>query len=132
MYASTFATGRAPTARSPQLAAGGLAAKKRKVTFADLGTRNVAVTFHFPGSVWADSVELAGDFSAKAFPMTYSRGDDEWQLTIVLLRGRTYRYWFVLDRGERCFDGDGTISTPSAEVPEATPATRPLLLAAPR
>ncbi len=132
MQASTWSMGYAPAAGRLQPAAEGSPAGQRKVTFSGLGARNVAVTFRFPGSVWADSVELGGSFSVEAFPMTYSREDDEWQVTIVLLRGRTYHYWYVLDRHERCFDGDGTISTPSVEVAEAAPATRPLLLAAPR
>ncbi len=101
------------------------------VTINDLDARHVRATFRFPGSVWADSVQLAGDLAPCAYPMAYSRDDDEWQLTVILEVNRTYHYWYVLDGSERCFDRQDTFAAPGSAEEDVPAVAVPLLVAAP-
>lgn len=66
------------------------------------------VTFRFPGSIWADSVHLVGDFNdwnPSSLPLARSHDDDpDWQLTLELHSGRSYRFRYLLDGTTWCND----------------------------
>jgi 1,4-alpha-glucan branching enzyme len=70
----------------------------------------VIVTFEIPGSVWADSIHLVGDFNGwdrQSLPFRHNRRDD-WQVEVELERGREYRFRYLVDgdqwRSERHAD----------------------------
>ncbi len=63
-------------------------------------TELVSVTFQLPASIWAESVNLVGDFNdwnRRSHPMTRSRQDDRWQITLELERGRSYQFRYLVN-----------------------------------
>jgi len=63
-------------------------------------TRLVSVTFQLPASIWAESVNLVGDFNdwnRRSHAMTRSRQDDCWQITLQLERGRSYQFRYLVN-----------------------------------
>jgi 1,4-alpha-glucan branching enzyme len=63
----------------------------------------VLVTFKLPSSMWAERVNLVGEFNdwdTIAMPMVRSRGDDDWKATIELEAGRRYRFRYLIDGKE--------------------------------
>ena len=63
----------------------------------------VRVTFSLPSSVWAERVNLVGEFNGwdtTATPMLHSRLDTDWKVTIGLMTGRRYRFRYLLDGKE--------------------------------
>ena len=84
----------------------------------------VAITFHLPACLWAESISVVGDFNnwdPGVHPLHYSRAEDEWQVTVLLQAGRTYRYRFVLDGHEQCMDRESIVDL-SAGAPKAARA----------
>ena len=58
------------------------------------------VTFALPASVWAERVNLVGEFNdwdRTATPMTLDRYGAEWKATIDLKTNRRYRFRYLLD-----------------------------------
>ena len=53
----------------------------------------------------AKSVQLAGAFIPRSGKKDMVKGDEGWTLTLYLLPGGTYRYWFVVD-GKKRLDRD--------------------------
>jgi 1,4-alpha-glucan branching enzyme len=69
----------------------------------------VRVTFELPPTVWAESVNLVGDFnnwSPTSLPMNRGRNDDSWRLTLDLQRGREYQFRYLVNGTEWCNDWD--------------------------
>jgi 1,4-alpha-glucan branching enzyme len=66
--------------------------------------RNVArVTFELPSNMWAERVNLVGEFNdwdTTATPMTRNRSDANWRATIELKTGRRYRFRYLVDGKE--------------------------------
>jgi 1,4-alpha-glucan branching enzyme len=63
----------------------------------------VRVTFELPSAVWADRVNLVGEFNdwdATATPMTRDRRHDDWRVTVELPAGRRYLFRYLLDGQE--------------------------------
>ncbi|HYY18962.1 MAG TPA: isoamylase early set domain-containing protein [Streptosporangiaceae bacterium] len=61
----------------------------------------VPVTFTLPAEVGAGDVALCGDFNGwTTGPIPLIRDSDNWQVTIPLTPGNSYRYRYLLD-GER-------------------------------
>ena len=63
----------------------------------------VRVTFSLPSSVWAERVNLVGDFNnwdTAATPMLHHRLDANWKATVDLRTGRCYRFRYLLDGKE--------------------------------
>lgn len=62
----------------------------------------VQVSFLLPESIWADRINLVGDFNGwdrDSHPMQRDRGG-EWRIQVDLEPGRTYQFRYLCD-GER-------------------------------
>jgi 1,4-alpha-glucan branching enzyme len=58
------------------------------------------VTFELPAAIWAETVCLSGDFNdwnRHSHPLTRSRQDDAWHITIELERGRVYQFRYLIN-----------------------------------
>ncbi|HSJ55142.1 MAG TPA: glycoside hydrolase family 13, partial [Anaerolineae bacterium] len=54
----------------------------------------VRVTFLLPSNMWAERLNLVGEFNdwdSTATPMIRSRTDANWRATVELARGRRYK-----------------------------------------
>jgi len=63
----------------------------------------VRVTFELPSTMWAERVNLVGDFNdwdTTATPMTRNRSDANWKVTIELERGQRYRFRYLVEGKE--------------------------------
>ena len=63
----------------------------------------VRVTFKLPSAIWVERVNLVGDFNdwdTTATPMTRSRAEANWTLSIELEAGRRYRFRYLVDGEE--------------------------------
>jgi 1,4-alpha-glucan branching enzyme len=63
----------------------------------------VRVTFELPSALWAERVNLVGDFNdwdTAATPMTRGRTHDDWRVTIELPVGQRYLFRYLLDGQE--------------------------------
>jgi 1,4-alpha-glucan branching enzyme len=61
------------------------------------------VTFELPSTMWAERVNLVGEFNdwdTTATPMTHSRSDANWKVTLELKAGRRYRFRYLVDGKE--------------------------------
>ena len=60
----------------------------------------VRVTFELPASIWADRVNLCGDFndwSETATPLQPRRSDGTWRVTLELDAGRHYQFRYLVN-----------------------------------
>ena len=63
----------------------------------------VRVTFLLPSNLWADRVNLVGEFNdwdTTATPMRRNRTDANWRVTLELEGGRRYRFRYLVDGKE--------------------------------
>jgi 1,4-alpha-glucan branching enzyme len=63
-------------------------------------TGRVRVTFELPSSIWAERVNLVGEFNdwdTTATPMARSRADADWKVSVKLDAGRRYRFRYLVD-----------------------------------
>ena len=63
----------------------------------------VRITFELPSTMWAERVNLVGEFNdwdTTATPMTRSRSDANWKVTIELEKGHRYRFRYLVDGKE--------------------------------
>lgn len=63
----------------------------------------VLVTFGLPSSIWAERVNLVGEFNdwdTTATPMSRSRADADWKVSFELEAGRRYRFRYLVDGEE--------------------------------
>jgi 1,4-alpha-glucan branching enzyme len=63
----------------------------------------VRVTFILPSNVWAERVNLVGEFNnwnTTATPMRRNRSDANWHATIELPVGHAYRFRYLIDGKE--------------------------------
>ena len=63
----------------------------------------VRVAFELPSAIWAERVNLVGEFNdwdTTATPMTRNRSDANWKTTIELESGRRYRFRYLVDGQE--------------------------------
>jgi 1,4-alpha-glucan branching enzyme len=59
----------------------------------------VIVSFEIPGSIWAERINLVGDFNGwdrHSLPFHRNR-EDNWHLELELERGREYRFRYLID-----------------------------------
>jgi 1,4-alpha-glucan branching enzyme len=59
----------------------------------------VLVTLQLPGSIWAESVHLVGDFNdwnRSSHPLARGSSGD-WSITLKLDRGRTYQFRYLVN-----------------------------------
>lgn len=58
----------------------------------------VLITFSLPASIWADNVQLAGDFNGwDAAAMALRRDETGWAISLLLDQGHTYAYYYLID-----------------------------------
>jgi 1,4-alpha-glucan branching enzyme len=72
-----------------------------KEPVADKG--RVLVTFELPSTMWAERVNLVGEFNewdTTATPMTHNRSDANWKVTVELEAGRRFRFRYLVDGRE--------------------------------
>jgi 1,4-alpha-glucan branching enzyme len=58
------------------------------------------VTFALPSTMWADQVNLVGDFNdwdTTATPMQRDRLDANWKASVELQTGQGYRFRYLID-----------------------------------
>jgi 1,4-alpha-glucan branching enzyme len=63
----------------------------------------VNITFELSSTMWAERVNLVGDFNewdTTATPMTRSRSNANWKVTIELEAGRCYVFRYLVDGKE--------------------------------
>jgi 1,4-alpha-glucan branching enzyme len=60
----------------------------------------VLVTFEMPSSVWAERVNLVGDFNdwdTAQDEMQQSRNNGNWRITLELPKGREYQFRYLVN-----------------------------------
>jgi 1,4-alpha-glucan branching enzyme len=63
----------------------------------------VRVTFTLPSNMWAERVNLVGEFNdwdTAATPMKRNRSDANWKVSIDLKAGRAYKFRYLIDGRE--------------------------------
>jgi 1,4-alpha-glucan branching enzyme len=63
----------------------------------------VRVTFELPSTMWAERVNLVGEFNdwdTTTTPMTRNRSDANWKVIVELEKGRRYRFRYLVDGKE--------------------------------
>ena len=63
----------------------------------------VRVTFELPSNMWAERVNLVGEFNdwdTAATPMRRNRSDSNWKATLELELGKAYRFRYLIDGKE--------------------------------
>jgi 1,4-alpha-glucan branching enzyme len=63
----------------------------------------VHVTFVLPSNIWAERVNLVGEFNdwdTTATPMSRNRSDSNWKVTIELEAGQRYKFRYLIDGKE--------------------------------
>ncbi len=58
------------------------------------------VTFELPSSLWAERVNLVGDFNdwdTIKDEMTQSRSNGNWRITLVLPKGHEYQFRYLVN-----------------------------------
>ena len=61
------------------------------------------VTFILPSNIWAERVNLVGEFNdwdTRATPMSRNRSDANWKVTLELDTGKRYRFRYLIDGKE--------------------------------
>jgi 1,4-alpha-glucan branching enzyme len=64
---------------------------------------SVRVTFELPSNMWAERVNLVGEFNdwdTAATPMSRSRSDANWKASMDLEAGKRYRFRYLVDGKE--------------------------------
>lgn len=62
-------------------------------------TNKVIVTFEIPGAVWAERINLVGDFNdwdRDSLPFRFDRKGN-WSIELELDQGREYRFRYLMD-----------------------------------
>ena len=63
----------------------------------------VRITFELPSNMWAERVNLVGEFNdwdTTATPMSRTRSDANWKVTLELEEGKQYRFRYLVDGKE--------------------------------
>jgi 1,4-alpha-glucan branching enzyme len=61
---------------------------------------HVRVTFELPSSLWAERVNLVGDFNdwdTSRDEMTQSRANGNWRIALVLPKGHEYQFRYLVN-----------------------------------
>jgi 1,4-alpha-glucan branching enzyme len=62
--------------------------------------KSVQVTFELPSSIWAERVNLVGDFNdwnPASDEMRQGRGDGNWRIALTLPAGREYQFRYLVN-----------------------------------
>jgi 1,4-alpha-glucan branching enzyme len=63
----------------------------------------VRVTFELPSNIWAERVNIVGEFNdwdTTATPMSRNRSDANWKVSVDLRTGQRYRFRYLVDGKE--------------------------------
>jgi 1,4-alpha-glucan branching enzyme len=63
----------------------------------------VRITFELPSNIWAERVNLVGEFNGwdtTSTPMNRNRSDANWKVSIELETGQRYRFRYLIDGKE--------------------------------
>ena len=74
----------------------------------------VRVTFSIPGSIWADTIHLVGDFNnwnQRSCPLI--QNEEHWTITLELEAGREYRYRYLFNQTDWHPDSNAGKSMPN-------------------
>jgi hypothetical protein len=77
----------------------------------------VIVEFEVPGSVWADRINLVGDFNGwdrESLPFGRNR-DDNWYVRLELEEGGEYRFRYLIDGDYWGYDWHADKHVPGAD-----------------
>ena len=77
-------------------------------------SNRVRVTFVLPSNLWAERVNLVGEFNdwdTMATPMSRNRSDANWRVTVELEAGRRYSFATWLTAGSGSTTGTRTITS---------------------
>ena len=77
----------------------------------------VIVEFEVPGSVWAERINLVGDFNdwdRESLPFVHNR-DDNWHLELELEAGGEYRFRYWIDGDYWGYDWHADKHLPGAD-----------------
>lgn len=61
---------------------------------------NVRVTFEMPSSLWAERVNLVGDFNdwdTRKDELTQSRATGNWRISLTLRKGQEYQFRYLVN-----------------------------------
>lgn len=73
------------------------------------------MTFTIPGSIWADTIHLVGDFNDwNRTSHSLAQKEGNWTITLELERGHEYRYRYLFNGVDWCNDSnaDNYVSNP--------------------
>jgi 1,4-alpha-glucan branching enzyme len=76
---------------------------------------SVRVTFAMPAAIWADSINVVGDFNGwdeRATPLRQT--ESGWMVTLELEAGRAYQYRYLLNGNEWHNDWNADCYEPNA------------------
>jgi len=65
------------------------------------------VTFTIPGSIWADTIHLVGDFNdwnQSSHPLAHTR-EEKWSITVPLEPSKAYQFRYLIN-GNRWINDD--------------------------
>ena len=90
----------------------------------------VQVSFVLPSNMWAERVNLVGEFNdwdTTATPMVRNRSDADWKATIELEAGQRYRFRYLIDGKEWLNDwhADDHVENPYGSYDSVVDLTKP-------
>ena len=90
----------------------------------------VRITFELPSNMWAERVNLVGEFNdwdTTATPMRRNRSDSNWKVTLELELGRPYRFRYLIDGKEWLNDwhADDHVENPYGSYDSVVDLTEP-------
>lgn len=66
----------------------------------EMADGSVRVTFELPSSLWAERVNLVGDFNdwdTARHEMQQSRSSGNWRISLVLPKGKEYQFRYLIN-----------------------------------
>ena len=79
--------------------------------------RKMIVIFEIPGTIWAECVNLVGDFNNwDRASLPFRRGRDEnWRVEVEIDPGREYRFRYLLDGAHWRYDWHADTYAPNSD-----------------
>jgi len=78
----------------------------KKIYFKANGRELARVTFSLPSNIWADRINLVGDFNGwdcTSQPFRRDR-DGAWTISVDLEIGQSYKFYYLSDGTDRMFE----------------------------
>ena len=88
------------------------------------------ITFELPSNMWAERVNLVGEFNdwdTTATPMRRNRSDSNWKATLELELGKPYRFRYLIEGKEWLNDwhADDHVENPYGSYDSVVDLTKP-------